>query len=73
MRRVSLEVGRQIDDLNCLEGTLLNANTATDAEVLRDRSDLIVWRHFNAQLAHPDDWTGLLAFLATSFRLAFVC
>lgn len=53
--------------------TNLDANTAADAQLLGQGGNLRGGRHFDAQLAHADDGTGLLALLTTSLRFAFVC
>ena len=39
MRRLLLQVLGQVDDLNRIEGTLLDADAATDAQVLGDVRD----------------------------------
>jgi hypothetical protein len=65
MRDLGLEVGGQIDDVDGVEGTFLRADTATDAEALRNEGDLGRVGHFDAQLARADNGTRLLAFLST--------
>lgn len=50
----------------------LDTNTAADAELLRQNSDLGIRSYFDAQLSHPNDWARTFALLAASFRLAFV-
>ena len=37
-----LQVARQVDDGDRLEGTLLDADAATDAELLRDGGNLVI-------------------------------
>ena len=68
--RLLLQVGGQVDNVDGLEGTLLDAYTATDTQVFGDVGDLVVGHHLDAELAHPNDGTGLLALLPTSFGLA---
>lgn len=53
--------------------TNLDADTATDAQLLGQGGNLRGGRHFDAQLAHADYGTGLLALLTTSLGFAFVC
>lgn len=62
----------QIDDLDGLEGTLLYALTATNAQVLAEETDSGGVKDFDAYLALHVDWTGLLAFLLALLRLAFI-
>ena len=52
VRRVALEVLRQVDDVDRLERALLHADAAADAELLRDPRALRLGRHLDAQLAH---------------------
>jgi hypothetical protein len=40
MRDLRLEVGGQVDDVDGVEGAFLGADTAADAEALRDEGDL---------------------------------
>ena len=81
MRGFVTEIGGQIDDLNGFEGTLLHADTASDAQFLRDLRDFRRGRDLDAELsgdlargtgAHADDRAGPLALLAALLRLAFV-
>lgn len=62
---LGLEVGRQVDNVDSVEGTFLWANTATDTQALRDEGDFGLGRYFDTQLACTDYWTRLLAFLST--------
>lgn len=69
VRRVSvgdlgLEVGGQVDDVDGVEGAFLRADTASNAEALRDEGDFGRVVDFDAQLARADDGTRLFAFLA---------
>jgi len=50
----------------------LDADTTTDAESLRDGCNFVSWRHFNAELAHPDNRARFLALLPASLGLALV-
>lgn len=52
--------------------TYLDADTATNAQLLGQRGDLRQRRHLNAQLAHTHHRTGLFALLPASLRLALV-
>ena len=75
VRRVSvrgllLQVGRQVDDGDGLEGALLDADAAADAQLLADVGDLVVGRHLDAQLAHAHHRAGLLALLPAALGLA---
>lgn len=69
---LALEVGGQVDDLDGVEGALLRADTASDAQALTDEGDLAVGVDFDTELAGLDDGAGLLALLATFLRLALV-
>ena len=56
MRCLLLQVARQVDDGDRLEWTLLDADAAADAELLRDGGDLVIRRHLDAELAHSNNW-----------------
>jgi len=43
-----LKVGRQVDDVDGIKGTLLRADTTTDTQALGDEGDLAVGRDFDA-------------------------
>jgi hypothetical protein len=58
------EVCGKVYNGNGVEWTFLGADTATDAETLRDEGDLGFWSDFNAKLASADDWARLLALLS---------
>jgi hypothetical protein len=60
-----LEVRGQIDDVDGVEGAFLGADTAPNAEALRDEGDFGRVGDFDAQLARADHGTRLFAFLAT--------
>jgi hypothetical protein len=68
MRNLALEVGGQVDNGNGVEGALLWADTASDAEALGNEGQPRLRRHFNAELAATDDGASLLALLATFTR-----
>ena len=51
MGHLVLEALGQVDDLNGLEGALLDAHTATNAERLRNEADLVKLGNFNTNLA----------------------
>lgn len=72
MRGLLLQIRRQIDDRDRFERTFLHTNTATDAQLLTDRRNLIGRRHLNAQLARTHHRTGSFALLIASLRLALV-
>ena len=55
VRRFFLQVARQVDDVDGLEGALLDADTAADAELLGDGGNLVVHGHLDAEFAHPDN------------------
>lgn len=63
MSDLGLEVGRQVDDVDSVEGAFLRADTTTDTQALRDEGDLGFGRDFDAQLACTDYGARLLAFL----------
>ena len=50
-----LQVTGQVDDGDRLEGTLLDADAATDAELLRDGGNLVIRRHLDAKFAHSNN------------------
>ena len=55
MRCLLLQVARQVDDGDRLEWTLLDADAAADAKLLRDGGDLVIRRHLDAELAHSNN------------------
>lgn len=83
---VFIEIGRQIDYVDSVEGTFLDADAATDAQFLADGGNgqrggghrggegLRARRggYFDAEFAHAVDWTGFAAFQAAFLRLASV-
>jgi hypothetical protein len=58
------KIGRQVDDVDGTERTFFRADTASNAEALRDEGDLRFRAHFNAELASAHHGAGLLAFLS---------
>jgi hypothetical protein len=62
----------QVNDPDCVEGTLLYTHTTADAECLRNEANCGSWIDFNAEFANFVWWTCLCALLVTLFRLAFV-
>ena len=60
-----LEVGWQVDNVDGAEWALLWADTASNAEGLRDEGDFGGWINLDTEASRADDWTGLLALLAT--------
>lgn len=50
-----LQVAWQIDDGYGVKGTLLDADAAADAQLLRDGRDPIVGRDLDAKFAHADN------------------
>lgn len=65
VRHMRLEVGGQIDDVDCAKWTLFGANTTTDAERFRDEGNLGFGSDFNAQPTAADHRAGLFTLLAT--------
>lgn len=52
---LTLEVGGQVDNGNGVKGTLLGANTTTDAERLGNEGEARFGGNFNAKLATSND------------------
>lgn len=72
MADLSLEVRGQVDDSNGPKWALLGTDAASNTETLGNESDSRLCRHLNAELAASHNGAGLLAFLATFLRFAFV-
>mmetsp|Transcript_29106 Transcript_29106/g.69307 ORF Transcript_29106/g.69307 Transcript_29106/m.69307 type:complete len:234 (+) Transcript_29106:1592-2293(+) len=70
VRGIPLQVLRQIDDVDGIEGTFFDADATPDAERLGEESDLRLGPHLDAQLAQLDDRACLLALLPALLRLA---
>ena len=64
------EIFREIDDVDGFERALLNANTATDAETLRNPRYLGVLARLDAELASAYYRAKLFALLIAFLRLA---
>lgn len=60
-----LQVGGQVDDMNCAKRTFLRADTATDTQPFRYKRDFGVRRNFDAKLAGTNNRTRLFTFLTT--------
>ena len=69
---LTLESLWKIDDVDCLEGTLLNAHTTTNAHHFRNKTDLAGFGDFNTHFALLVKWTSLLALESASLWLAFI-
>lgn len=69
MGDLGLEVGGQVDNVNGSEGTLLGADTTTNAQTFGNEGDLRRGIDFNAKLACADHRTRLLALLTTFLQL----
>ena len=63
-----LEVRGQVDDGDGVEGALLGADTATDAEGFGDEGQAGIGGDFNTKLAAADDGAGLFTLLTTFAR-----
>jgi hypothetical protein len=72
MGDLGLEIGGQVDDVDGVEGAFLWADTASDAEALRNEGDLGGRVDFDTQFARADDWARLFAFLSAFLGLALV-
>jgi hypothetical protein len=72
MGDLGLEVGGQVDNVDGVEGAFLGADTASDAEALRDEGDLGGRVDFDTQLARTDDGARFLAFLSAFLGFALV-
>lgn len=65
MGDLGIQVCRQVDDMNGTERAFLRADTAANAEALRDEGDLGIRRDLDAELPGSNDGARLFAFLAT--------
>jgi hypothetical protein len=68
MGNLGLEVGRQVDNMDCTEWALLGTDTATDAQSLRDESNFRFGGDFDTELAGSDNRARFLAFLTAFLR-----
>lgn len=65
---LAFQVGGKVDDGDGVEGALLGADTATNAERLGDEGQARLRRHFDAEFPAADNGARFLAFLATLAR-----
>ena len=72
MRDLGLKSFGQVDNLDGLEWASLDAHTATNAEVLRDKADRGVRPHIDTKLACFVKRTNLSTLLPALFRLALI-
>lgn len=63
--RALFKILRQVDDFDGLKGTLLHADTASNAELFAQESDLTVSINDDTLLPHAHHWT--LAFALHEF------
>lgn len=56
MSGIPFEVFGKIDDIDGLEGTLLDADTAPDAQWFGQVGDFGLWTDFDTELAELDYW-----------------
>ena len=55
VRGLRLKILGKVDDLDGLKRALFDADTATNAQLLRKLRDLVGWGHLDTQLAHAND------------------
>lgn len=72
MGDLGFKIRGQIYDADGAKGTALRADTASDAQALRDKCDLRVIRDFNTEFSTADNWAGFFALLSALLGLAFV-
>ena len=70
MGRFSLKIGGEVDDLDGIERTLLHANTASDAQLFRDKRYLCSRCNLNTELSYLVYGTVRPAFLLALLGLA---
>lgn len=63
MRDLSVQVCRQVDDVDRVERAFLRADTAPYTQALGDEGDFRRWVDLDAQLASANDGASFLAFL----------
>ena len=51
-----LQVGGEIDNGDCSERTLLDTNTTTNAQILRNESNLVGGFNLDTELTSSDYW-----------------
>jgi hypothetical protein len=64
MGDMGLEVGRQIDDVDCSKGAFFRANTAANAQTLGDEGNLRFGSDFDAETTTSNNGARLFAFLS---------
>ena len=72
MRNLRLEAFRQVDDFDGLERAPLDAHTATNAELFRDKANRRAGPHVDAELAGLVKWANLAALLLALLGLALI-
>ena len=50
-----LQIAGQVDDVDGLKGALLDADTASDAQLLGDGGNLVVHCHLDTEFAHSNN------------------
>ena len=65
MSNLTLEIGGQIDNGDGFEGTLLRADTASDAEGLGNEGEARIGGDFDAEFTASHDGAGFFTLLAT--------
>jgi len=73
MRSFLLEILGKINNVDGIKGAFLHADTATNAEELRNPSNLGLGVNLNAQLALKNNGTRALALLSATRGLASLC
>lgn len=68
VRHLRLEVGGQVDNVDGAKGAFFRADTASNAQLFRDKGDFRFWRNLDAKLSGAHDRARFLAFLATFLR-----
>ena len=63
MGHLGFKICGQIDDIDGAKGALLDTDTTSYAEAFGNESNLRLRGHFDTQLAGPDHWARLFAFL----------
>lgn len=65
MCNLSLQIGRQVDDVDGAKRTFLRTDTTADAKAFGYEGDLGVWGDLDTELACANDRARLLALLTT--------
>ena len=65
MSNLRLEVGRQVDDVDCAKWALLGADTTSYAECLGYECDFRLWGDFDTEATTANNRARLLALLPT--------